>query len=119
MGNEGINNVGEDMVEQICQNSKTECFASISREGLTHELLAKTNCHNSLHFSHVLYKWLTSQDSFSRIFSQNPLGPQGDLESSHSLSHITLTIKSHIKYKVNMIEHNYNQIWHGIKTNTQ
>ena len=34
-----------------------------------------------------------------------------------SLSHTTLTIKSHIKYKVQKIKHNYNQIWHGIKAN--
>ena len=41
------------------------------------------------------------------------------LESSHSLSHTTLTKKSHIKYKVHRIEQNYNQIWLGIKTNTK
>ena len=34
-----------------------------------------------------------------------------------SLSHTTLTIKSHIKYRVQKIEHNYNQIWHRIKAN--
>ena len=34
-----------------------------------------------------------------------------------SFSHTTLTIKSHIKYKVQKIEYNYNQIWHGIKAN--
>ena len=53
MGNEGIYSVGEDMVEQICQNGKTECLAGISRKGLARELLAKTSCHGS------------SQDSFS------------------------------------------------------
>ena len=37
MGNKGINSVGEDMMEQISQNSKTECLAGISREGLTRE----------------------------------------------------------------------------------
>jgi len=41
VGNEGINSVGEDMVEQICQYSKIESFTGISWEGLTHELLAK------------------------------------------------------------------------------
>ena len=30
------------------------------------------------------------------------------LESSHSLSHTTLTKKSHIEYMVYKIEHNYN-----------
>ena len=34
-----------------------------------------------------------------------------------SLSHTTLTNKSHMKYRVHSIEHNYNQIWHGIKAN--
>ena len=34
-----------------------------------------------------------------------------------SLSHTTLKIKSHIKYRVQKIEHNYLQIWHGIKAN--
>ena len=34
-----------------------------------------------------------------------------------SLLHTTLTIKSHIKYRVQKIEQNYNQIWHKIKAN--
>ena len=33
-------------------------------------------------------------------------------KSSHSLSHTTLTMKSHIKYRVHKIEHNYSKIWH-------
>ena len=37
--------------------------------------------------------------------------------STHSLSLTTLTMKSHMKYRVHKIEHNYNQIWHEIKTN--
>ena len=41
------------------------------------------------------------------------------LESSHYLSHTTLTIKSHIKYRIQKIKHNYNKIWHGIKANTK
>ena len=32
------------------------------------------------------------------------------LESSHSLTHTTLTKKSHIEYRVHKIEYNYNQI---------
>ena len=35
-----------------------------------------------------------------------------------SLSH-NLTIKSHNKYRIQKIEYNYNQIWHGIKANKQ
>ena len=38
---------------------------------------------------------------------------------THSLYHTTLTIKSHNKYRVQKIEYNYNQIWHGIKANKQ
>ena len=34
-----------------------------------------------------------------------------------SLSHTALTNKTHMKYKIQKIEHNYNQIWHGIKAN--
>ena len=41
MGNNGIYSVGEDVVEQIGQNSKTDYFAGISQEGLTRETLAK------------------------------------------------------------------------------
>ena len=41
--------------------------------------------------------------------------------SLHTLSlyHTTLTIKSHNKYRVQKIEYNYNQIWHGKKANKQ
>ena len=45
VGNVGINSVGRDMVYQIRQNSKTECFTGISRECLTREILAKINYH--------------------------------------------------------------------------
>ena len=48
MGNDGIYSVGVKSVYQIGQSGKIECFASVSREGLTHELLAKHNC---LHLS--------------------------------------------------------------------
>ena len=41
--NDDIYSVGENVVEQIGQNSKTDCFAGILREGLTRETLAKTS----------------------------------------------------------------------------
>ena len=44
VGNDGIYSVGENVVEQIWQNSKTDCFAGISQEGPTCETLAKSNC---------------------------------------------------------------------------
>ena len=46
MGNNSIYSVSKEMVYQIWQNSKTECFPNISREGLTREILAKTSCHH-------------------------------------------------------------------------
>ena len=51
-------NVGKDIMEQICQNSKTECFVGILQESLTHEILTKTNCHDSSHSYHMLSTWL-------------------------------------------------------------
>ena len=44
VGNVGIYGVGIESVYQIGQSGKTECFASVSQEGLTHKLLAKHNC---------------------------------------------------------------------------
>ena len=58
VGNDSIYSVGEDIVEQICQNSKIECFTDISREDLTCEILVKTSFHDSSHSCHVLSTWL-------------------------------------------------------------
>ena len=44
MGNVDIYSMGTERLHQIGQSSKTECFASISREDLTRELLAKYSC---------------------------------------------------------------------------
>ena len=48
VGNVGIYSVGAESVYQIGRSGKTKCFASVSREGLTRELLAKHSC---LHLS--------------------------------------------------------------------
>ena len=48
VGNYGIYSIGTESVYQIGQSGKTECFASVSEEGLTCELLAKHSC---LHLS--------------------------------------------------------------------
>ena len=93
-------------MEQISQNSKTKCFADISREDLTLEILAKTSCHQ------------IPAGSLLARYPWKPLLLQCKLESSSSLSHTTHTMKSHIKYGVNMIKQNYNYIWLGIKVNT-
>ena len=112
----GIYNVGTESVYQIRQSGKTECFAHVLREGLTRKLLAK---HSYLH--HVLTLHIPimcrAHASFRGMLSREL--PAKTLQSSiclslHllSLSYTTLTIKSHIKYRVQNIEHNYNQIWH-------
>ena len=42
--NVGIYNVDNESVYQIGQSGKIKCFVSVSREGLTRELLAKHSC---------------------------------------------------------------------------
>ena len=121
VGNVGINSVGTESIYQKWQFDKTECFAGVSWEGLTRKILVKINClypvltlcipimckaHASLCgmlTCELLAK--TLQSSMPWVFT--PL----------SLSHTTLTNKSHMKYRVQNIEHNYNQIWHRIKAN--
>ena len=44
VGNIGIYSVGTESVYQIVQFGRTECFAGVSREGLTREILARHNC---------------------------------------------------------------------------
>ena len=121
VGNGGIYSVGKDRVYQKWQFGKTECFVGVSREDLTRKILAKTSC---LHLvltlcipvmckAHAsLRKKLTREISTKQFQSSNAL-------SLHtlSLSHTTLTNKTYMKYRVHKIEHNYNQIWHGIKAN--
>ena len=117
MSNVGIYSVGTESVYQKRQFGKIECFAGVSREGLTREILAKTSYLHlvlTLHIpvmcrAHALLRELSAKTLHSSIC----------LESSHtlSLSHTTLTNKTHMKYMVHKIEHNYNQIWHGIKAN--
>ena len=80
--------------------------------------LAVTICHDSSHFSHMLSICFTSRDLRKKATYELPAKTClvfNCLESSHSLSHTTLTIKSHIKYKVQKIEHNYNQIGTELK----
>ena len=44
VGNVDIYSVGIESVYQIGQSGKTECFVSVSREGLTREILTKDSC---------------------------------------------------------------------------
>ena len=125
MGNMGIYSVGTEIVYRIVQTGRTVCFAGVSPEGLTREILTKHSC---LHLSWLfafqscaghMYHLCRAYASFRRILSREL--PAKTLLSSIawvftlSLYHTTLTIKSHNKYKVQKIEWNYNQIWHGIK----
>ena len=108
MGNVGIYGVGTDSVRQIGQFGKTECFASVLREGLTRELLVK---HSSLHpvLTLRIPVMCRAHASFFGVLSHEL--PAKTLQSSiclslHtlSLSHTTLTIKTHNKYRLQYIE---------------
>ena len=68
--------------------------------------LAVTIYYDSSHSSHVLSTCFTSREGFSRATHENFFNLQFafNLESSHFLSYITLTMKSHIKYRVQKIE---------------
>ena len=75
----------------------------------THENQLSPSCPDSLHSNHVQGTCFTSREAYSRAtcktcFSLHTL----------SLSHTTLTNKTHIKYRVHKIEQNCNQIWHRL-----
>ena len=76
------------------------------------------SCPDSLHSSHVQGICITLREAYSRATRENSFSLQLAL-SLHTLllSHTILTNKSQMKYRVHKIEHNYNQIWHGIKAN--
>ena len=84
----------------------------------TRENQLSPSCPDFSHSSHVKGTCITSRDAYSRATRENTFSFQFAL-SLHtlSLSHTTLTNKTHMKYRVQKIEHNYNQIWHGIKAN--
>ena len=108
VGNVGIYSVDTEIVYQIGQSAKTECFASVSREGLTRELLAKHSCLHPI-LTLRIPVMCRAHASFRKMLSCEL--PVKTLQSSiclslhtHSLSHTTLTIKSHNKYKIQKIE---------------
>ena len=116
----GIYSVGTESVYQIAQSGKTECFAGVSWEDLTRELLAKHSClHLVLTFripacaSHMDYFAGCLVASCSRKLFSLQL-----LESSHSLS-ITqpLQLNPTINTGYKRLNKNYNQIWYRIKAN--
>ena len=122
VGNVGIYSVSTESVYQIGQSDKTECFAGILWEGLTRETLAKTNCLHpvlTLRIQVICRVHASLRGKPTRELPAKTALVFNCLESSHilSLSHTTVTNKSHLKYRVHKIEQNYNQIWHGIKAN--
>ena len=74
-------------------------------------------CLDSLHSSHVQGIYITSRDAYSQATRENTSVFNALSLHTLSLPQTTLTNKSHMKYRVQKIEHNYNQIWHGIKAN--
>ena len=121
VGNVGIYSVGTESVYQIGQSGKTVCFVSVSQEGLICELFVKHSClHPVLTLcilvmcrAHASFRGMLSRELPTKTFQSSICLSLHIL----SLSHTTLTIKSHNKYKIQKIEHNYNQIWHEIKAN--
>ena len=81
----------------------------------THKNQLSPSYPDSSHSSHMLGTWFTSWKAYSRATHENCFSFQLPWVFTLSLSHTTLTNKSHIKYKVHKIEQNYNQIWHNIK----
>ena len=121
LGNVGIYSVGIESVYQIGQSGKTRCFASVLREVLTHELLMKHNCLHPV-LTLCIPVMCKAHASFRGMLSRKLLVKTLHFSiclslHTHSLSLTTLTNKSHMKYRVHSIEHNYNQIWHRIKAN--
>ena len=72
---------------------------------------------DSSHSNHVQGTCITSRDAYSWATRENTSVFNALSLHTLSFSHTTLTNKSHMKYRVQKIEHNYNQIWHGIKAN--
>ena len=134
VSNDGRYSVGENVVEQIKQNSKTNCFVDISRVrsrrkalpmrhsrkptvSIISWLFTFQSCARHMHhFAGCLlasYPWKHSSCQFFLSLHTHT----HTLSLSLSLSHITLTNKSHMKYRIQKIEHNYNQIWYRTKAN--
>ena len=105
VGNVGIYSVGTEIVHQIGKFGKTKCFASVSREGLTHELLMKHSCLHpvlTLRIPVICKAHASFHGMLSRELPAKTLQSSICLSVTLSLSftHITLIIKSHNKYRV-------------------
>ena len=92
----------------------------ISQEGLTRETLTKTNYLHPVLTLRIPVMCRANASLCGKPTHELPVKTALDfnfLKSSHSLSHTTVTNKSHIKYRVHKIKQNYNKIWYGIKAN--
>ena len=96
MSNNDIYSMGEDLIYQIWQNSKTKCFTGISRKGLTREILMKTSCHQlSWLFtfqSYAVHMASLREKSSCELLAKTPLIFNVVL-SLHTLSHTQLIQK--------------------------
>ena len=122
VGNVGVYSVCTKSVYQKWQFIKTKCFVGILQEGLTQETLAKTNCLHPVLTLRIPVMCRAHASLHRKPTRELPTKTAlvfNCLESSRilSLSYTTLTNKSHMKYRVHNIEHNYNQILHKIKVN--
>ena len=83
----------------------------------TRENQLSPSCPDSSHSSNVQGTCFTSWEAYLRATHENTLVFNALSLHTFSLLHTTFTNKSHMKYRVQKIEQNYNQIWHGIKAN--
>ena len=100
VGNVGIYGVGIESVYKIGQSGKTECFASVSQEGLTRELLAKHSCLHPVLTLHIPIM-CKAHASFRGMFSHEL--PTKTLQSSICLSLHTLSLSHTQSLQLNPI----------------
>ena len=122
VGNVDINSIGTESVYQKWPSGKTECFAGIF-DGKT--LLARYSQKPAVSILSWLFAFQSCVEYMHHFigcllmsYQQKHFSLQFTL-SLHtlSLSYTTLTNKSYMKYRIQKIEQNNNQIWHGIKAN--
>ena len=118
----GINSLGTKSVYQKWQSGKTECFAGVSREGLTCETLVKISCLHPVLTLRIPVMCRAHASLCGKFTRKLPVKTvlvfNWPWVFTLSFSHThPLQIKTHKKYRVHKIEHNYNQIWYEIKAN--
>ena len=99
VGNGGIYSVGKDLVEHKWQNNKKNVSQVFHRKALPMNFSRDLQLSWLFAFQLCALHVTTLQDSFSRTSCEIHLIFNMRL-SLHTLSHTTLTIKSHIKCKI-------------------